>query len=225
MFERLPRGYALTDRGREFLNQVTELESRILPLADKAGDRSRPVVKISAGHWVASLLCARITELVESDLVALRFIAADDVLDINRREAVIGIRNRRPEQAGLAGRRTGRVQFASLHARDGDISTWARVMGTTPSARWLEAAIRDDPFIEVTYPRNALDLALAGAARVVLPTFIGRTEERLRQMSPPIAELEHEQWLVTHDDDRCLPEVRNTISRTHSVLQQVLRHE
>ena len=220
LFKRLPRGYDLTDQGRDLLIKVTAIESKIAPLAD-VEKRRRPIVKISAGQWVTDLLCRRAAEIVEANLVSLRFIAADHVLDISRREAVIGIRNRRPEQIGLAGRRVGRVQFA-VYAVDGEVRTWARVVGTTPSARWLDETIGDGLSIEVTNSRNALDLALAGMARVVLPTFVGNVHNGLQQVTAPIEVLDHDQWLVTHDEDRSLPDVRRVIERTYAVLKAAI---
>jgi len=73
--------------------------------------------------------------------------------------------------------------------------------------------------IEVTSPRNALDLAVAGTARIVLPTFIGSRFDGLKQVSPFIEELEHDQWLVTHHEDRFLPEVRKVIDRIYLILK------
>jgi len=218
LFERLPRGYALTRQGRDLLNKVTEIEGRIVPISAARGRAERPIVKISAGTWVTYVLCERVSDLVGKDPVALRFIAADHVLDIGRREAVIGIRNRRPDQIGLAGRPVNRVRFA-VYATDARVTTWARVIGPTPSAQWLEQEIGEAPSVEVTSPRNALDLALKGTARVVLPTFIGNRQEGLRQVGAPIKELEHEQWLVTHHEDRFLPEVRRTVDRIYRVLK------
>lgn len=221
LFERQPRGYALTDQGRELLSRAIELEGRIAPLAEARNDRAPPVVKVSAGSWVTHLLCAHAATLTANDAVALRFIAADHVLDIAHREPVIGIRNRRPEQPGLAYRRTGRVQFA-VYAADAGASVWARVIGTTPSALWVKQQASTSAAIEVTHPRNALDLARAGAAKAVLPTFIGDAETGLRRLGAPIEELEHEQWLVTHHEDRFLPPVRRVIGHVHAVLKAAL---
>lgn len=223
LFVRLPRGYELTEQGQRLLENVAGVEQDITPIL-KASEAARPVVKISAGHWVTHVLCQKAAELTDQAAVALRFIAADQVLDITRREAIIGIRNARPEQAGLAGRSIGRVQFAA-YARDPVIETWARVLGTTPSARWVEANIGSAPSIEVTNPRNALDLALAGSARVVLPTFIGRALPTLNELGPPIPELRHEQWLVTHHEDRFLPQVRKIIDRVYQILRTELQEQ
>ncbi|MEQ8740809.1 MAG: LysR family transcriptional regulator, partial [Hoeflea sp.] len=70
-----------------------------------------------------------------------------------------------------------------------------------------------DAVCEVVSPRNSLDLALSGKGVALLPTFIGSRHAGLVQRGGTISELAHEQWLVTHQDDRHLPEVRRTIER------------
>lgn len=221
LFRRMPRGYALTDDGRDLLAKTIALESRIQPLAATDAERALPLVKVSAGTWVTHILCGRVPELVGSDAVRLRFISADEVLDIGRREAVIGIRNRRPEGIGLAGRRITRVRFAA-YATSKDVSTWARVLGGTPSAQWVQDTTKEARVIEVTSPRNALDLALAGSVRAVLPTFIGARFDALRQVSPLIEDLEHDQWMVTHHEDRFIPDVRKVIDRIYKTLKEMI---
>lgn len=220
LFRRLPRGYELTDDGRDLLERAAALESRIQPLVETDAERASPLVKVSAGTWVTHILCGRVPELVGSDRVRLRFISADEVLDIGRREAVIGIRNRRPEGIGLAGRRITRVRFAA-YATSNDVSNWARVLGGTPSARWVQDTTGKARVIEVTSPRSALDLALAGSVRAVLPTFIGARFGTLHQVSPLIEDLEHDQWLVTHHEDRFIPDVRKVIDRIYNTLKKV----
>lgn len=215
LFRRMARGYELTEDGQLLLSQAMALEKQILPLVDAP---TAPVVKVSAGLWVTQVLCQHVSEIVGQDAINLRFIAADEMVDIGRREALIGIRNQRPEGTGLAGRKITRVKFA-VYAGDETVKTWARVIGSTPSAKWVRDAIGSAPVIEVTSPRNALDLALAGTARVVLPTFIGTSMTALQQITPEIEELEHDQWLVTHNEDRFVPEVRTVIDRIYTILR------
>ena len=74
------------------------------------------------------------------------------------------------------------------------------------------------PCIEVSDPRNALDMAVAGAVKTVLPTFTGAKTRGLEQVSDDIEELEPMQWLVTHHEEQHLPEVRRVIDRLHEVL-------
>ncbi|MEM7059453.1 MAG: LysR family transcriptional regulator [Pseudomonadota bacterium] len=218
LFVRMPRGYALTEAGEELLDQTLKLESRVFAMIPTNFEETPPLVKVSAGTWVTHILCGRIADIVGADRIRLRFIAADEVLDIARRETIIGIRNRRPDSLGLAGRRIARVRFA-VYAVSHDISAWARVISATPSAKWLQAQATVEPVIEVTNARNALDIAQAGQSRVVLPTFIGDQIKTLLRISPPIEELEHDQWLVTHHEDRFLPEVRKVIDRIYEILK------
>ncbi|MEL6964753.1 MAG: LysR family transcriptional regulator [Pseudomonadota bacterium] len=219
LFRRMPRGYELTEDGRDLLAKAEALEDRIVPIVKHASGLATPVVKISAGTWVTHILCGAIGDLRAQDRVRLRFVASDQVLDIGRREVLIGVRNRRPEGPGLAGRRIGRVRFA-VYAVNKTVQTWARVIGSTPSATWVKEQSRDDDAIELTDPRNALDLTLAGKTQAVLPTFLGRRFTTLTQRSEPLEELDHDQWLVTHHEDRFVPEVRRVIDRLYGVLRQ-----
>ncbi len=61
-------------------------------------------------------------------------------------------------------------------------------------------------------------MAVAGAVKTVLPTFIGGTTQGLHQVSDEIEELEHMQWLVTHHEERHVPEVRHVIDCVYEIL-------
>jgi DNA-binding transcriptional LysR family regulator len=217
LFRRRARGYELTEQGSELLQQVVEIETGILLLERAADSGIKPVVKVSAGSWMTHALCQNIRHILPDDAaIRLRFISAEQVLDIAHRETVIGIRNQRPVQIGLACRRIGRVEFAG-YASEKDVDTWVRVLGETPSSNWLAEQAGNDAALEVTSPRSALDLARCGVARALLPTFVGDTQEGLARVTPIIAELTHEQWLVTHQDERFRPEVRFVIDRIYEV--------
>jgi DNA-binding transcriptional LysR family regulator len=222
LFRRLPRGYALTEQGSALLARVVDLEAQILPLS-RAAAKGGQTVKVSAGSWMAYALCQNIRAILKgNETTRLRFISAEHELDIVRREAVIGIRNRRPEQVGLACRKIGRVQFAG-YAISKAVKPWVRVLADTPSARWSATQADGAVFVEVSAPRNALDLACAGVARAVLPTFIGDAQGRLVRVTPLVSELAHEQWLVTHHELRFQPEVRRTIDRVFEVARSLHR--
>ncbi|MBX2884347.1 MAG: LysR family transcriptional regulator [Granulosicoccus sp.] len=217
LFERQPRGYLLTDQGRALLEAATEVENGINPLVIAASGNSIRRIKISAGHWVTHLLASQASALVKNEQVVLQFLSADHMLDISHREAVIGIRNQRPTQPSLAGRQTQKVRFA-VYARNRQVTKWVRVLGTTPSAQWVDQQTKNAHCVEISQPRNALDLASAGVARAVLPTFIGDRAKNLIRVSDEIEELEHMQWLVTHHEERHRPEVRRVIDAVYRIL-------
>lgn len=217
LFRRLPRGYELTEDGQALLESATKVENGISPITNAAARNSIRRIKISAGTWVTQLLSQQLVKLVSNTSIILQFISADHVLDIAHREAVIGIRNHRPEQISLAGRHTNKIRFAVYASNEG-VESWASVLGSTPSAQWTRDHIEDSHCIEVSNPRNALDMAVAGVAKTVLPTFIGQTTLGLQQVSEEIEELEHMQWLVTHHEERHIPEVRQVIDKVYDIL-------
>ena len=211
LFIRHAKGYALTPDGEDLLRQTTGISGQIENLASPHANR---LIKISAGVWTTRLLCQQATHLTEDGLT-IRFVAADHVLDIPHREALIGIRNHRPDQVGLAVQRVASVKFARYGRKD---TPWVQVVGTTPSAVW----VKDNaplPVIEVTHPTHALDLARSGAAQAVLPTFIGDHETGLPRLSRDIAALTHDRWVVSHNTDRFIPEVRRVIDRLVGLLK------
>ena len=63
-------------------------------------------------------------------------------------------------------------------------------------------------------PSVATSLGLA-----VLPCFVGDLDPRLGRIASPIAELETEQWLVTHHEERHRPEVRRVVERIAAVIK------
>jgi DNA-binding transcriptional LysR family regulator len=219
LFLRRTHGYDLTEAGAALRRDLEGVAARIDRIAARPPGEAPPLVKLSAGTWTTLLLVRRVAELVgDPPDLRMRFLADERRLDLGRREAAIGLRNARPTEAGLAGRRIARVHFA-VYARPDAPARWIRVAADTPSARWTASRAGDEASHEVSQPRLALDMALAGVGRAVLPTFIGDAEPALGRVGEPIAELGHDQWLVTHDEDRSLPEVRRAIDRVVALLR------
>ncbi|MCB5200615.1 hypothetical protein LGQ03_15350 [Loktanella sp. TSTF-M6] len=46
-----------------------------------------------------------------------------------------------------------------------------------------------------------------------MPTFVGDAYAELERAGPIVDELGHDQWLVTHNEDRHLAEVRRALDR------------
>ena len=134
------------------------------------------------------------------------------IRSIARREITIGFRNARPTETGLAGRKLNKVQFAT-YAKANAPERWIRIAAETPSARYVAERAGTSIACDVSNPRLALDLALAGVGQAVLPTFVGDAHRALQRRDGPIEELTHASWLVTHADDRNLPEVRRVLDR------------
>jgi len=138
LFDRLPRGYELTESGQEVFDQLAQIESTLSSLDGSEESADRSLVKLSAGSWMTFGLCQKIQLIVKGTAsVRVRFITAEAVLDISRRETTIGIRNSRPTQGNLVCRKLGRVHFAG-YATSESAENWITVHQDTPSAVWAK---------------------------------------------------------------------------------------
>lgn len=220
LFQRGPRGYALTARGRQLQDEVQGLTAYPHRLRAFAASEARARVRLTTGFWTARFLARHFARLTPSDGTwALDFLAANQRLDIARREADIGIRNRRPDQPWLGARRTATVYMA-VFARDPAVTGFIALPeaeATTPSTRWVHREKAADITTTVTDMALGLTLAEAGAGRIVLPTFAAQDTD-LIQIGPVISELSAEEWLVCHHEARHDPPIRDALSRIAAVL-------
>lgn len=217
-------GMHLTEQGEKVMQQAIEMEGAMLQLS-RLMKADLPVVRVAAGAWMSRFLAGfQSTLCTPDDDFIIEWVTATERSDIARRDAEVGIRNHRPQEAGLAGRRLALVRFAVYTAlgkatSDSDSADWVTTSKAyTPSARWTHQQA-GRIVARVSEPTLMLPLALAGTGQVVLPCLVGDAEARLRRVGQPIVELEHEQWLVAHHDDRNLPAVRTVIDRLVLLIQ------
>lgn len=212
LFHRQPGGYVLTDAGRRRLGQAEAVEERVIDMERDTAERDAGLpIRISAGTWMTWFLARHVGELGIGKR-PLMFSASEERHNIGRRETLIGIRNQRPSEPGLAVRRTTAVTFAPYALKGRPIvEDWVACTVDTPSARWVRDTQASRIRIEVSSPRSLLDLALPGAGRVVLPCFVGEAHEALVRTGPIIEAISHDQWLVVHAEERHRAGVRETI--------------
>jgi DNA-binding transcriptional LysR family regulator len=220
LFNRHRDGYELTSAGQGLLQQIEQVEQGALAIERwRSSLTPHQVIRISAGAWMSSFVARHLSDIVRSSgQPRLELITNPAVVDIARREANLGIRNHRPSAPGLAGRRLVRVEFAiygapsyvTKHPAANDERRFTQCEwlafsppGTSvPSAAWLEQRLKGTAMLRCSTPNPILDAAASGAGLCVLPCFIGDQESRLIRLSETIQELSHDQWLVSHDDDR-----------------------
>lgn len=229
LFHRAHSGYTLTRAGEELLRRAEDVESAMRSLIrwrdGEIGDR---VVRISAGAWTTDFLARHISSLWDvSDPFRLEFVTAYEKIDIGRRNADIGVRSERPTEANLAGQMVGRVAHALYSGRQLINGVKAGVFvgiagdgANIQSSRWLMARHGDRIMTRGNDAHSVRELVAAGAGLTVLPCFAGDSDERLvRIEGRPIPELETEQWLVSHQDERHSREVRTVLDRLGKLLK------
>lgn len=221
LFARGPRGYTLTIEGRALLKEAEGLRAAAVHLKTFANSARKTRVRITAGHWTAQYLALNIAQFwsAKEDWVP-EFTASNTAVDIARREADIGVRNRRPDQSWLAGRNTATINFAVFATSsnvDGYI-TLPEDFVNVPSVKWVRDNHSDDIVTTVSDSRLALDLALAGIGQIVLPTFAAHPYPSLIQMGGIIPDLSHEEWVVAHHEARHDPPVRKALDAVSRLL-------
>jgi DNA-binding transcriptional LysR family regulator len=221
LFTRRQTGYELTGDGRELLGKVLAMEASARPIATWLFEEAQaPVVRISAGTWTANFFSENFARLWSpDDGFRIAFKTTEARLDIAHREVDIGIRNKRPDGASFAGRRTAEVAFAPFQARGRAAAgrdDWVAIPpedAATRTARWVNARHGGSIVAWGNTPRTLCDLIRSGVGKGVLPCFAGDRDPRLERAGEEIAELREDQWIVMHNDDRHRPEVRAVIDR------------
>jgi DNA-binding transcriptional LysR family regulator len=221
LFERRASGYALTAAGRDLLAHAEPVEAAMLDV-ERWRDQGAAgrTVRVSAGSFTSRFLAQHLGEILTAgDDFRLQFLSAEARLDIGRRAADLGIRNRRPEEAWLAGQRVGEVAYAIYAAIGAEARGFvASTETTTPTAQWLRARHAEAIAVEASSPRLVLDLALAGAGRALLPCFVGDAEAGLVRLET-LPELATETWLVMHHEERHDPAVHLVARRIAQLLR------
>ena len=217
LFVRGARGYALTEAGRSLLDRAADMETAAVDISRwRDGFTPSRRVRISAGDWTSQLIVDNIERYWSpTDPWVPEFLAANARMDIARREADIGLRNRRPDAPWLAARRIGSVAYAAYRAvgADRDIG-WIGIAGDavlTPSARWTWERHAHDVTLTVNDGHLGLSLIRQGLGQMVLPCFVGNAYPDLTGGDEPIAELATEEWMAMHEADRHHPPIRAAI--------------
>jgi len=231
LFDKHQTGYQLTAAGHEFLYYTRKMQDITSTISlwqkGRAGNTS---VKISAGNWTAWFIASFANTLFKVDAnVQIELIADTSYVDLLRREANIGIRNKRAKHPGLISKNLTPIDFAIYgnsrfreitRSTDDWISddwtsysqyNWIGSLSTAPSAQWVKDNVTQNFVFSSTSPQCILKAAETGLGLCVLPCFVGNSTQNLIPVSPVIPELHHKQWLVAHKDDQHFPALQTTI--------------
>ncbi|MBY6152268.1 LysR family transcriptional regulator [Vannielia litorea] len=220
LFVRSRNGYELTPEGQGLLVRVKPMAAAARSLdqwLDAAGNR--PAVRISAGTATAAFMADHFTDLWRpEDPFRITFCTTEARLDIAHREVEIGIRNSPPTSGNLASKPLQTLRFAPFRARhmaEPEAAGWVAVdeaHAMHPAARWV---LRQP--VQVTAWASSVatmhDLVRGCAGIGVMPCFVGDADPRLTRAGPLIDELTERQHLVSHNDDRHRPEIREVYRR------------
>ncbi|HTO28352.1 MAG TPA: LysR family transcriptional regulator [Devosia sp.] len=229
LFHRSQSGYRLTQAGEDLLERAEDVEAAMLSLKRwKEGAVGERVVRLSAGSWTSAFVASHIGDIwTVEDRFAVEFVTALQKVDIGRRNADLGIRNQRPTEQWLAGRLIGTVAYAlysGLNLINGIKAGYfvgaAGEGGQTHAARWLQARHGDRIAVRGNDAMSVRELVAAGAGLSVFPCFVGDSDPRLVRVASPITELQTDQWLVSHHEERHEPAVHAVGDRIAALMKR-----
>lgn len=238
LFDRLPRGYALTPEGQGLLPRAEEVENAVLSverLAQGQDSAETGTVTVSAPPAFAShVLAPRLGGFhTKHPGILLEILAEPHTAHLHRREADIAVRLMPPEQDGLVARRIGQMGFGlyaspayrnSLTPENGGrFLGYAAALDHVPQQRWLHRQAGGRPLALRTNDLNTLAaVTRAGMGVAALPHFIAAGDSALVPVPPPVADPAPTRgiWLVVHTDIRRAPRVRTVMNCLAAIVAQ-----
>lgn len=216
LFDRMPRGYVLTDTGQQLLQHVGQAEEAMAAIerfAAGQSDRIEGMVRISApptlaSHWLVPRLAS--LRKAHPDLV-LDVIGDADVADLFTRSADIAIRLSRPVNASLIARKVGKLAYG-VYASDNYVARtkegeyeflgYGGALAEVPQQRWLDEFAAGRPFAMRTNDLASLIAATeAGLGLAILPRILAMSKSSLVELLRADA-ASRDLWLVVHPDLR-----------------------
>jgi DNA-binding transcriptional LysR family regulator len=232
LFERSPDGHRLTREGQDLLpmaqgmaDAATAIDRRRAAFGAEAGG----AVRIVAGEWVARFLAPRLADLAAAhDDLTITLAESHVDPDLERREADVYVKHGLPARGRLVRIGLGSMvpaiygarAYVERHPEATTDARWRRcawVAYDAPheyfrSMAWLAQRLGDrTPRVRASRIALQLEAIRAGAGLGLLPCFVGDADPGLVRVSPRIAELEADYWLLVHPDLRAVPRVRRVI--------------
>jgi DNA-binding transcriptional LysR family regulator len=230
LFDRSPRGYALTVAGEHMLASAERVEDEILGLERRllGGD-----VRLSGGLRVTTtdtlvhgLLGPHLRAFQAAyPAIELELITGNAFFDLSKREADVALRPSRHPGDAMVGRRLAGIAVALYGTRDylaarsrpgspAELAGHALItgdasLGHLPATRWLaERTPAGAPVLRCNSWLSQFAAARAGLGLAALPCFLADPSPELVRVLPPEPALAGELWLLTHADLRRTARVR-----------------
>ncbi|SMD11483.1 LysR family transcriptional regulator [Rhizobium sp. RU36D] len=228
LFLRHSKGYSLAADGEVLLAHVRAMAAQASFIRQwNENGYCLPIVSLACDGWLAMFLARHLGDIwSKEDTFRLCLKSTETGVDLVFREAEIALTRQRPEAGNLAARQSVHMAFAAYATervaaeREERWVSIGREQASTSADRWISN--QPDKWISVwtTTTPTLLELAKAGAGRVILPCVIGDGEADLVRIGRPIDALAVDLWIAMHDDDRNRSEVRIVIDRLATLLKR-----
>ena len=227
LFDRMPSGYVLTERGHELAanlagvaEQIEAAERRIA-----GGDLAvEGTIRLTTTDTLLhSFLMSYLGEFrALHPAVEIQVVVNNNFLNLTRREADVAVRgsNRPPEN--LVGRRVGTIETALYVSRE-----YAKSLGKKPSleelrwiapdeslahlesAKWMRQHVKPDRIVMRADNLVALvDAVAAGVGAAFLLRPLAELRKSLVPLQEPMRQMDTAIWVLTHPDLKRVARIR-----------------
>jgi DNA-binding transcriptional LysR family regulator len=229
LFDRLQEGLRLNAAGDALMPVAEELEVAALALERRRAAASPALsgtVRVSVGEWGGGFLARHLDQSIETGLpptLTLELVESWETANLARRDADLALRHGVPEGGNLYVSKVGviacavygRIGAGGRVALDGaGWVTYPEEQSHFVSARWVDQQVRATGG-RVALRASTLPLRTAavraGIGVGLLPCYAGDDDPLLERVTPPIAELGAEYWVIVHRDLRRAACVRAVI--------------
>lgn len=233
LFDRLPRGWQLTDEGKTLLEAAEriELEAHAFGRAIQGMTAMQGSVRLSAppalsSHFLMPLIAQKHAQW---EGIQLDLIGEIRAANLHRRDADLALRLSRPEEPGLMARHLGSAGYGLYGS-----PRWKRVARSRrqfigygdalqggPHQGWLAQCAGSSPYALIASDFSILHAACrAGLGLTILPHFIARQDAQLAAFDSPLPAMQREIWLSVHPDLRRSPRVQRIAELLAQVIQE-----
>ncbi len=235
LFDRLPRGWALTADGEQAAERVRGLEEEIFSLSSFARGRAHVLggtVRISAPPAFGALfLMPRLGLLRERHPgIEIELIGEARIANLTRREADLALRIGRPEGASMVARRLPDFAYGLFGRRDYVESVpageWTLLghdesLEHSPPQQWLRRYALGRPLaVRSNDIAGLLGAVRAGIGVAVLSRYMAELAPELVCIEQGDELLRRELWLVVHADVRRAPSVRAVMEGIVEIIER-----
>jgi DNA-binding transcriptional LysR family regulator len=246
LFDRLPSGYVLTERGHELAASLAGIAEQIDTAERRVagGDLAiEGVIRLTTTDTLLhSLLMPYVAEFRwQHPAVEIQVVVNNSFLNLTRREADVAVRGTNKPPENLVGRRVGTIETALYASRDYAKSlgkTWVHdelrwiapdeALAHLESAKWMRQHVKPGCIVMRADNLVALaDAVAAGVGAAFLLRPLAEMRRSLVQLQEPMRQMDTSIWVLTHPDLRRVARVRALTDFLHEKLagDARLRHD
>ncbi|WP_034301637.1 LysR family transcriptional regulator [Herbaspirillum sp. RV1423] len=233
LFDRLPRGWQLTDEGKTLLDAAEriELEAHAFGRAVQGMTAMQGTVRLSAPPALSSrfLMPLMAQRYKQWEGIQLDVVGEIRAANLHRRDADLALRLSRPEDPGLMARRLGSAGYG-LYGN----ARWKRVARNKrqfigygealqggPHQAWLAQYTDGAAYVLTANDFTILHQACrSGLGLTILPHFVARNDAELEQFDTGQPPWLRDMWLTVHPDLRRSPRVQRIADLLAEIVQE-----